>query len=46
MGQNRNLLEAERPLWYKRMPVPQEWHEAYVCGEASTRDYQMVERLL
>ena len=39
MGQNRNLLEAERPLWYKRMPVPQGWHEAYACGEADVKAY-------
>jgi len=45
MGQNRNLLEAERVRWYKKMPVPQGWHEAYARGEASTRDYQVVERL-
>ena len=45
MGQNRNLLEAERVRWYKKMPVLQGWHEAYARGEASTRDYQVVERL-
>ncbi len=39
MGQNRNLLEAERPLWYKRMPVPQGWHEAYARGEADVKAY-------
>jgi len=29
----RNLLEAERVLWYKRLPVPEGWHQAYAHGE-------------
>lgn len=33
MGFHRNLLEAERVLWYKRLPVPEGWHEAYARGE-------------
>ncbi|RLC62336.1 MAG: hypothetical protein DRI01_07040 [Chloroflexi bacterium] len=33
MGLPRNLLEAERVLWYKKLPVPQGWHEAYAHGE-------------
>jgi len=33
MGIHRNLLEAERVLWYKRLPVPKGWHEAYARGE-------------
>jgi predicted metallo-beta-lactamase superfamily hydrolase len=33
MGRQRNLLEAERVSWYKRLPVPQGWHEAYARGE-------------
>jgi predicted metallo-beta-lactamase superfamily hydrolase len=33
MGLRRNLLEAERVLWYKKLPVPQGWHEAYARGE-------------
>jgi len=33
MGRRRNLLEAERVLWYKRLPVPEGWHEAYAHGE-------------
>ena len=33
MGLRRNLLEAERVLWYKRLPVPEGWHEAYARGE-------------
>ena len=32
MGLRRNLLEAERVLWYKRLPVPEGWHEAYARG--------------
>ena len=33
MGLRRNLLEAERVLWYKKLPVPQGWHGAYARGE-------------
>ncbi len=33
MGLRRNLLEAERVLWYKRLPVPEGWHRAYARGE-------------
>jgi len=33
MGRRRNLLEAERVSWYRRLPVPQGWHEAYALGE-------------
>ena len=40
MGRNRNLLEAERVLWYRKMPVPNGWHEAYAHGEATTDTYQ------
>ena len=39
-GRNRNLLEAERVLWYRKMPVPNGWHEAYAHGEATTDAYQ------
>jgi len=42
MGRNRNLLEADRILWYKKTPVPKWWHEAYARGEADTRAYQGV----
>jgi hypothetical protein len=41
MGCARNLLEAERVLWYKKMPVPKGWHEAYARGEADTRAYRI-----
>lgn len=40
IGRNRNLLEAERVLWYRKMPVPNGWHEAYAHGEATTDAYQ------
>ena len=33
MGCRRSLLEAERVLWYKKLPVPDGWHEAYARGE-------------
>lgn len=33
MGLRRNLLEAERILWYKKLPVPNGWHDAYTHGE-------------
>jgi predicted metallo-beta-lactamase superfamily hydrolase len=33
MGCCRNLLEAERVLWYKKLPVPEGWHRAYARGE-------------
>jgi hypothetical protein len=37
MGRPRNLLEAERVLWYKKMPVTEGWHEAYARGKANTK---------
>jgi len=40
MGRNRNLLEADRVSWYKKISVPEGWHEAYSKGEADTRAYQ------
>jgi len=42
MGCKRNLLEAERVLWYKKMPVSKGWHEAYARGKADTKAYQVV----
>jgi len=33
MGIPRNLLEAERGLWYKKVPVPEGWHQAYAQGK-------------
>jgi hypothetical protein len=40
MGRRRRLLEAERVLWYKRMPVPEGWHKAYARGEVDTKPYR------
>ena len=39
MGRKRNLLEAERVLWYKKMPVSEGWHEAYARGEVDVKAY-------
>ncbi|MBN2186216.1 MAG: hypothetical protein JW732_02050 [Dehalococcoidia bacterium] len=44
MGQERNLLEAERVAWYRKRPVPEGWHEAYARGEADTGPYQASKR--
>jgi predicted metallo-beta-lactamase superfamily hydrolase len=33
MRVRRNLLEAERLLWYRQLPVPEGWHQAYARGE-------------
>jgi hypothetical protein len=33
MKRPRNLLEAERAIWYRKLPVPKGWHEAYARGE-------------
>jgi predicted metallo-beta-lactamase superfamily hydrolase len=40
MRRKRNLLEADRVSWYRRISVPKGWHEAYSKGEADTRAYQ------
>jgi len=40
MGQNRNLLEADRVSWYRKASVREGWHEAYSKGEADTEAYQ------
>ena len=39
MGLRRNLLEAERALWYRKFPVPEGWHEAYARGEVNAQAY-------
>lgn len=39
MGHPRMLLEAERPFWYKKVPVPEGWHEAYARGEVDMQPY-------
>ena len=41
MGRHRNLLEAERVLWYRKAHVPEGWHEAYARGEIDVRAYLM-----
>jgi predicted metallo-beta-lactamase superfamily hydrolase len=40
MGQDRNLLEADRVGWYRKSSVPKGWHEAYSKGEGDTHVYQ------
>ena len=40
MGRPRCLLEAQRLHLYEEMPVPDEWHEDYACGNAHTAAYQ------
>lgn len=40
MGRRRRLLEANRRLWYKKMPVPEGWHEAYSIGEINAQFYR------
>lgn len=40
MGRNRNLLEADRVSWYKKISVPEGWHEVYSKGEADTKACQ------
>ena len=41
MGRHRNLLEAERVLWYRKAHVPEGWHKAYARGEIDVRAYLM-----
>ncbi len=40
MGRRRKLLEANRRLWYKKVPVPEGWHESYKRGEIDTQSYR------
>jgi len=42
MHKRRLLLEADREGLYKRMPVPNGWHEDYARGKVSTDDYQNI----
>ena len=42
MHKRRLLLEADREGLYKRMPVPNGWHEDYATGKVSTDDYQNI----
>jgi predicted metallo-beta-lactamase superfamily hydrolase len=39
MEKPRMLLEARRRELYKKMPVPEGWHEAYAAGKAKTDYY-------
>jgi predicted metallo-beta-lactamase superfamily hydrolase len=40
MHKPRLLLEADRERLYKRMPVPDGWHEDYETGKVTTDEYQ------
>ncbi|GAH37565.1 unnamed protein product [marine sediment metagenome] len=33
------MLEAKREQLYEDMPVPEDWHENYAKGKASTKPY-------
>jgi len=39
MHKPRLLLEAERERLYKRMPVPDGWHDDYAMGKVTTDDF-------
>jgi len=39
MRKPRLLLEADREHLYEKMPVPDNWHENYAKGKASTDDF-------
>ena len=39
MKRPRNLLEAERVLWYRKAPVYKGWHEAYARGKVDVQSY-------
>jgi len=39
MGRPRQLLEAKRTQLYKKMPVPDGWHDDYAKGLVSTDQY-------
>ncbi len=45
MGHRRNLLEADRVLWYRKFRVPKGWHEAYARGEADTKPYRNISKI-
>ena len=42
MHKPRLLFEADRERLYKRMPVPNGWHENYARGKVSTDNYQNI----
>jgi predicted metallo-beta-lactamase superfamily hydrolase len=39
MGKKPELLEAQRKILYEKLPVPQDWHEAYAKGETGFDAY-------
>lgn len=41
-GVDRKLFEARRQELYRTMPVPNAWHESYIQGEVTTRDFLKV----
>ena len=42
MHKSRSLFEADREYLYKKMPVPNGWHEDYAKGKVSTDDYHNI----
>jgi len=40
MCKNRTLMEAERESLYRSLPVPEDWHEDYAKGKATTENYR------
>ena len=47
MGFPRNLLEAERAVWYTKLPVPDNWHQAYAQEKVDVISewYDKIERV-
>ncbi len=39
MGQDRQLLEAERRRLYEEMPVPGDWHDNYAKSRVNIEEY-------
>ena len=46
MHKPRLLLEADRARLYKKMPVPDGWHEDYETGKVTTDEYQDMHQLI
>lgn len=40
MGMRRTFMEAQREDLYRRLPVPEDWHEDYARGLVTTEAYQ------
>ena len=40
MCKSRTLMEAERESLYRSFPVPEDWHEDYAKGKATTENYR------